>query len=131
MAKKEYDKVADALEQVAMTGYGIVNPQLSDITFDEPELFRHGHNFGVRLKASAPSIHLVRANIETEVTPFVGNERQGEELVRYLSQVFEEDPSRLWIPTSSVGPSRSWCRMGLPANYTACRKMPNSSCRTP
>ena len=96
MAKKEYDKVADALEQVAMTGYGIVNPQLSDITFDEPELFRHGHNFGVRLKASAPSIHLVRANIETEVTPFVGNERQGEELVRYLSQVFEEDPSRLW-----------------------------------
>lgn len=95
-AKNEYDKVADALAQVAMTGYGIVNPQLSDIAFDEPELFRQGHNFGVRLKASAPSIHMVRANIVTEVTPFVGTEKQGEELVRYLSEEFEKDPARLW-----------------------------------
>lgn len=95
-AKQEYDKVATALAQVWTTGYGIVNPELSDITFAEPELFRQGHNFGVRLKASAPSIHMVRADIMTEVTPFVGTEKQGEELVRYFSEEFENDPAKLW-----------------------------------
>lgn len=95
-AKQEYDKVAEALALVRERGYGIVNPSLEDITFDEPELFRQGRNFGVRLKASAPSIHLVRANIQTEVTPFVGTEKQGEELIRYLSEEYEKDPGKVW-----------------------------------
>jgi stage IV sporulation protein A len=94
--KKGYDKVSQALQEVAENGYGIVTPTAEDIAFDEPELFRHGHRFGVRLKASAPSIHMIRANIMTEVMPFVGTEKQGEELLRYLSEEFEKDPSRIW-----------------------------------
>lgn len=95
-AKREYDKVADALAQVAETGYGIVAPRIEDITFDEPEIIRKGGQFGVRLQASAPSIHMVRANIVTEVTPFVGTEKQGEELARYFTDAFEKDPERVW-----------------------------------
>lgn len=96
IAKREYDKLAEALEQVAEGGYGIVAPRLEDISFDEPEIIRKGGQFGVRLQASAPSIHLVRANIVTEVTPFVGTEKQGEELARYLTEEFEKDPARVW-----------------------------------
>lgn len=96
IAKREYDKLADALTQVQRTGYGVVAPRLEDITFDEPQIFRKGGQFGVRLKASAPSIHMVRANIMTEVTPFVGTEKQGEELARYLTEEFEKDPGKVW-----------------------------------
>jgi len=95
-AKTEYDKFAQALAEVEETGYGIVTPRLEDITFDEPEIVRRGGQFGIKLQASAPSIHLVRANIVTEVTPFVGTEKQGEELARYLSEEFEKDPGRVW-----------------------------------
>lgn len=95
-AKREYDKLAEALEQVADTGYGIVAPRIEDISFDEPEIIRKGGQFGVRLQASAPSIHMVRANIVTEVTPFVGTEKQGEELARYFTEEFEKDPDRVW-----------------------------------
>lgn len=95
-AKTEYDKFAQALADVEETGYGIVTPRLEDITFDEPEIVRRGGQFGIKLQASAPSIHLVRANIVTEVTPFVGTEKQGEELARYLSEEFEKDPGRVW-----------------------------------
>src|SRR5690606_17320423 len=87
---------ADALAQVEETGYGIVAPRIEDITFDEPEIIRKGGQFGVRLRASAPSIHMVRANIMTEVTPFVGTEKQGEELARYFTEEFEKDPARVW-----------------------------------
>lgn len=96
VAKREYDKLADALAQVDENGYGIVAPRLEDITFDEPEIIRKGGQFGVKLTASAPSIHMVRANIMTEVTPFVGTEKQGEELARYLSEEFEKDPGKVW-----------------------------------
>lgn len=96
VAKHEYDKFAEALDQVHEHGYGIVAPHLEDITFDEPEIIRKGGQFGVRLRASAPSIHLVRASIVTEVTPFVGTEKQGEELARYLSEEFENDPGKVW-----------------------------------
>lgn len=96
LAKREYDKIADALAQVEETGYGIVAPRIEDITFDEPEIIRKGGQFGVRLRASAPSIHMVRANIMTEVTPFVGTEKQGEELARYFTEEFEKDPARVW-----------------------------------
>ncbi|NLJ86730.1 MAG: stage IV sporulation protein A, partial [Firmicutes bacterium] len=112
-AKREYDKVAAALASVRARGYGIVNPGTDDIAFDEPELFRHGRNFGVRLKASAPSIHLVRAQIETEVTPFVGTEKQGEELVRYLSDEYEKDPAKVWHSDFLGKPLQELVREGI------------------
>lgn len=96
LAKREYDKVAGALSAVRENGYGIVTPVLDEISFQDPELIRQGHRFGVRLKASAPSIHMVKADITAEVTPFVGTEKQGEEFARYLSEEFEKDPVRVW-----------------------------------
>ncbi len=96
VAKREYDKLAGALSQVRQTGYGVVNPVMEELTLAEPELIRHGNRFGVKLKASAPSIHLIKADIMTEVSPIVGTEKQGEEFVRYLTSEFEKDPSRIW-----------------------------------
>ncbi|OUM98046.1 MAG: stage IV sporulation protein A [Firmicutes bacterium ZCTH02-B6] len=96
VAKREYDKVAAALADVRTAGYGIVTPSLEDIAFDEPEIIRQGGRFGVKLRAGAPSIHMVRADIYTEVTPFVGTEKQGEEFVRYLTEEFEKDPGSVW-----------------------------------
>lgn len=96
VAKREYDKIAAALEHVRQTGYGIVIPSLEDITFEQPELIKQGRNFGIKLTASAPSIHMVQASIQTEVTPFVGTEKQGEELIRSLTEEFERDPNILW-----------------------------------
>ncbi len=96
LAKKEYDKLAAALMQVRETGYGIVAPSLDDITFEHPELIKQGRNFGIKLTASAPSIHLVQANIMTEVTPLVGTEKQGEELIQSLTEEFQKDPDALW-----------------------------------
>ena len=94
--KKEYDKVAFALSEVERTGYGIVSPGIDELTLAEPEIVRQGSRFGVRLKASAPSIHMIRADIETEVSPIVGTEKQSEELVHYLLQEFETDPKKIW-----------------------------------
>lgn len=94
--RAKYNKVAAALEEVAESGYGVVTPTRDDIVFEEPQLFRHGHRFGVRLRASAPSIHMIRANIEADVMPFVGSEKQGAELLRYLTEQFEEDPKKIW-----------------------------------
>ena len=89
--KKEYDKVSSALDAAWQKGYGIVTPSL-----EEPEIVKQGSRFGVRLKASAPSIHMIRADIETEVSPIVGTERQSEELVHYLLNEFENDTKRIW-----------------------------------
>ena len=94
--KKEYDKVAYALNEVRNKGYGIVNPTLEELSLEEPEIVKHGGRYGVRLKASAPSIHMIRADIETEVSPIVGSEKQSEELVMYLLQEFEESPQKIW-----------------------------------
>ncbi len=95
-AKREYDKVAMALVEVRENGYGMVPPSLSDLEFDEPELIRQGNRFGVRLKARAPSLHFIRVDVETEVTPVIGTEKQSEELVRYLMEQFEDDPKKIW-----------------------------------
>ena len=95
-AKREYDKVEDALRDVRAGGYGLVAPTLGDIDFAQPELIRQGNRFGVRLKAQAPSIHMIRADVETEVTPIIGTEKQGEDLMQYLLDRFESDPSKLW-----------------------------------
>ena len=104
VAKREYDKVADGLRDAEELGYGIVMPLLDELELEEPELIRQGSRFGVRLRAAAPSIHMIRANIETEVTTYVGTERQGEELVRRLSNEFEKDPERIWA-TDFLGKS--------------------------
>ena len=96
VAKKNYDKFEYALHEVNETGYGIVSPSIEELTLEEPELVKQGGKFGVRLRASAPSIHLIRADIETVVSPIVGTEKQSEELVRYLLEEFEVDPQKIW-----------------------------------
>ena len=82
--KTEYDKVAGALRDVRETGYGIVVPGIDELKLEEPEIMKQGGRYGVRLKASAPSIHMIRADIETAVSPIVGNEKQSEDMVNYL-----------------------------------------------
>ncbi len=94
--KSEYDKVSSALEDVKRTGYGIVIPSTDELVLEEPEIVRQGGRYGVRLKASAPSIHMIRADIETEVAPIVGNEKQSEEMIHYLLQEFEGDTKAIW-----------------------------------
>ncbi|SFJ57765.1 stage IV sporulation protein A [Thermoflavimicrobium dichotomicum] len=96
VAKREYDKVADALKMVRTTGYGVAAPSIEEMTLDEPELIKQGPRFGVRLKATAPSIHMIRVNVQSEFAPIIGSERQSEELVNYLMKDFESDPLRIW-----------------------------------
>lgn len=95
-AKAEYDHVAEALKMVKQTGYGIAAPTISDMSLDEPEIIRQGSRFGVRLKAVAPSIHMIKVDVESEFAPIIGTEKQSEELVRYLMQDFEENPLSIW-----------------------------------
>ncbi len=94
--KEKYDKVANALDEVYATGYGIVAPSTDELALEEPEIVKQGGQYGVRLKASAPSIHMIRANIETEVSPFVGTQKQSEDMIHYLLQGFEGDPGKIW-----------------------------------
>lgn len=94
--KKEYEKVEFALHEVRVKGYGIVTPLMDEMSLEEPEIVKQGSRFGVKLRASAPSIHMIRADIETEITPLVGTEKQSEELVNYLLREFESDPSKMW-----------------------------------
>ncbi len=94
--RRRYDKIKAALDQVEATGYGIVMPSLDEMALDEPEIIKQSGRYGVRLRASAPSIHMMKANITTEVAPIVGSEKQSEELVNYLLREFEEDPSKIW-----------------------------------
>jgi len=94
--KTEYDKVSEALERVRETGYGVVNPLVSEMNLEEPELIKQGGLFGVRLKASAPSLHIIRADISAEITPLMGTERQCADLARYITDKFQENPSQIW-----------------------------------
>ena len=94
--KKDYDKMAYAIHEVNEKGYGIVTPGIEDLILDEPEIVKQGNKYGVKLKAKAPSIHLIKINTETEVSPIVGSEKQSEELVRYLLSEFENDPQKIW-----------------------------------
>ncbi len=94
--KKQYDKVQIALREVENKGYGIVTPTIDEMSLEEPEIVRQGSRFGVKLKASAPSIHMIKADIKTEVCPIVGTEKQSEELVHYLLSEFEENPKEIW-----------------------------------
>ena len=94
--KKSYDKIAAALEQVKATGYGIVMPTPDEMRLEVPQIVRKGSNYGVKMKASAPSIHMLRADIETEISPIVGDEKQSEDLLQYLLQEYEGDTEKLW-----------------------------------
>ena len=94
--KRKYDKVASAIDDVMNDGYGIVMPSIDDLTLEEPEIVKQPGGYGVKLKASAPSIHMMKADIETEVNPIVGTESQSEELVSFLLKEFEEDPKSIW-----------------------------------
>lgn len=95
-AKKEYDKLSSALEQVKQTGYGIVEPSIDEIVLDEPQIVKQGGRFGVKLKANAPSLHIMAVDVETEVNPLVGTQSQSEELVNYLNEQCEKDPNAIW-----------------------------------
>ncbi len=94
--KKKFDRIAYALEEVDAKGYGIVTPCIDDLVLEEPEMIKQGSRFGVKLKATAPSIHLIKTNVETEVSPIVGSEKQSEELVNYLLSEFESNPKEIW-----------------------------------
>ena len=94
--KKEYSRIKGALDEVEATGYGIIMPELSELKLEEPEIVKQGGRYGVRLRASAPSIHMMKADITTEVSPIVGSEKQSEDLVMYLLSGFEEDPVKIW-----------------------------------
>ncbi len=94
--KKEYDKMSYALHEVNEKGYGIVTPNIEDLILEEPEIVKQGNKYGVKLKAMAPSIHMIRINTQTEVSPIVGSEKQSEELLNYLLSEFENDPKKIW-----------------------------------
>ncbi|NLV75717.1 MAG: stage IV sporulation protein A [Tissierellia bacterium] len=94
--KKEYDRIERALVEAKEIGYGLVSPRLEDLELAEPEIYRQGNRFGVKLKAKAPSLHILKCNITTEVSPLIGTEKQSEELVKYFLDEFEEDPSKIW-----------------------------------
>ena len=94
--KKRYMKIKDALDEVEATGYGIVMPELEEMSMEEPEIIKQSGRYGIRLRAEAPSIHMLKANITTEVSPIVGSEKQSEELVSYLLRDFEDDPEKIW-----------------------------------
>lgn len=94
--KNRYMRISDALEQVEATGYGIVMPSIDELSLEEPEIMKQGGKYGVRLKAHAPSIHMIKCNTYTEVAPIVGSESQSEELVMYLLKEFENNPSEIW-----------------------------------
>lgn len=94
--KKEYERFNKALKEVEETGYGIVMPEITDLSLSEPEIMKQGGRYGVRLKAQAPSIHMIKCNTQTEVAPIVGSESQSQDLVMYLLKEFEENPADIW-----------------------------------
>ncbi len=101
--KAEYEKVAQALEGVKNTGYGVVMPSAGEISVEEPVLMKHGSKFGVKIRASSPSIHMIRANVETEIAPIIGNEEQAADLISYMKEN-RNDADGLW-KTSVFGKS--------------------------
>ena len=104
VAKLEYDKLKDALEQVKETGYGIVQPRKDDLELGQPEIIKQGSRYGVKIKASAPSLHILRVDVESEVTPLIGSEDQSQDLAKNLVEQYENDPNSLW-DTNILGKS--------------------------
>lgn len=96
VAKKQYDRFKDAVLQVEETGYGVVHPTMAEMTLEEPKIIKQNGKFGVKLKASAPSYHIMKVDLETEVNSLVGNEQQSEDLAKYLLSEFENNPQEIW-----------------------------------
>ena len=94
--KGEYERVAEAVKSAEQKGYGIVMPDISELRLEQPEIVKQAGGYGVRLRASAPSVHMIRANIETEISPIVGTEQQSEDLVKYMLEEFSDSPERIW-----------------------------------
>ena len=94
--KNEYDKIESALYDAKTKGSGVVAPSLDELSLEEPEIIKQGKQYGIKLRANAPSLHIIKADISTEVSPIVGNQTQGEEMIKYLLDTFEENPSELW-----------------------------------
>ena len=94
--KQEYDKIRNALEQVRARGYGVVTPERSEIVLDEPVVIRHGNRYGVKMKAEAPSINLIRARIQTEIAPIVGSEQQAKDLIAYIKSSSKDSEEGIW-----------------------------------
>ena len=94
--KKEFDKFSSAIDDVSAKGYGIVLPRVDDMTLEEPVMIKQGSSYGIKIKASAPSIHLIRVSIETEISPIVGSADQSQEIVRYMLDEYDQDPKKLW-----------------------------------
>jgi len=95
-AKKEYDKIRVALDEVRFKGYGIVTPSTEEMELAPPQIVRHGSRYGVKIKASAPSLHIIKANIETEISPIVGSEKESQDLVDYFNREMQENPDKIW-----------------------------------
>ena len=122
--KQEYDKIADALSAVKATGYGVVQPTAEEMKLEKPEIIRKGGAYGVKLKAGAPSVHMVRVDIDTEISPMVGDEKQSRDLIAYLGG---EEPEKLWQKAACYensgdhrriqwdGPATIWCGKQNPA----------------
>ncbi len=94
--KNEYDKIEDALIDAKTKGYGVVAPSLEELSLEEPEIIKQGKQYGIKLRANAPSLHIIKADISTEISPIVGSQNQGEEMVKYLQEEFEQNPSEIW-----------------------------------
>ncbi|SHH40985.1 stage IV sporulation protein A [Clostridium collagenovorans DSM 3089] len=112
-AKLEYDKIKDALRDVRETGYGMVAPQLTEMRLEKPEKVKGRNGYGVKLKASAPSLHLIKADIETEVSPIMGTEKESEELVQSILEQFDNDPSEIWQSNMFGKSLEELCKEGL------------------
>ena len=122
--EKEFQRFKTALEEVEATGYGIVMPTMKELKLEEPEIMKQGGRYGVRLKASAPSIHMMKANITTEVAPIVGTESRSEEMIMYLLKEFEENPSKIWESNIFGKSLNSLVNEGL---HTKLYKMPTDA----
>ena len=96
VAKKEYDQIKFALNMVKQTGYGVATPTLDDMKLDIPEITKQGTRFGVKLKAKAPSIHMIRVDVTSTFEPIIGSEIQSKELINYIMKDYETDPSSIW-----------------------------------
>lgn len=118
--KKQYDRVAEALRQVNEGGYGIVMPEVEDLRLEEPKIVKQAGGYGVKLRAAAQSIHMIRANIETEISPMVGTEQQSEDMVKYLLKEFEEDPRSIWGRICSENRFTSWSTRACTPNWNIC-----------
>ena len=94
--RRKYQRIEPALAEVEATGYGIVMPEIEELTLEEPKIIKQGGKYGVKLKATAPSLHIMKANINTTVSPIVGTEKQSEELIMYLLDGFDDNPAKIW-----------------------------------